>query len=136
MAGSSNAPYKWTTHKIALTYIAAHSVTNGGKDDILKEDNIANVVRLLNEKSHFARAMVTDTDVRNFFEEQRAIYRRICELCDLPYVIGFSRSSHRVMMRMDYIEGHIKVFDLVSVIHTCQLIHLSYVQLFDVGISG
>ena len=80
--------------------------------------------------------MVTDTDVRNFFEEQRAIYRRICELCDLPYVIGFSRSSHRVMMRMDHIEGHIKVFDLVSVIHTCQLIHLSYVQLFDVGISG
>ena len=67
MAGSSNAPYRWTTHRIAITYIVAHSVSNGGKDDILREDNIANVVRPLNEKSHFARAMVTDTDVRFFF---------------------------------------------------------------------
>ena len=67
MAGSSNAPYKWSTHKIALTYIAAHSVTNGGKDDILRDDNISNVVRLLNEKSHFVKAIVTDTNVRFFF---------------------------------------------------------------------
>ena len=75
MAGSSNTPYRWSTHKIAITYIVAHSVSNGGKDDILRDDNIANVVRLLNKKYHFTRAMVTDTDVRVFFEEQRAIYR-------------------------------------------------------------
>ena len=54
-------------HKIAITYIVAHSVSNRRKDDILREDNIANVVRLLNEKSQFAMAMVTDTDVKAFF---------------------------------------------------------------------
>ena len=68
MARSSNAPYRWTTHKIAITYIVAHTVSNGGKDDILREDNIANVVCLLNKKSQFARSMVTDTDVRVFLK--------------------------------------------------------------------
>ena len=68
IAGSSNAPYRWSTHKITVIYIVAHSVSNGGNDDILKEDNIANVVHLLNEKSQFVRAIVTDTDVRIFFK--------------------------------------------------------------------
>jgi hypothetical protein len=51
MSEPSHAPYRWTTHKVTSAYIVAYSVSNRGKDDILTEDNINNVVCLLNEKS-------------------------------------------------------------------------------------
>jgi hypothetical protein len=64
MVGPSHASYRWITHKITLSYV--HS--NRGNDDILREDNITNIVHLLNEKSQFARSMVTDNDVRVLFK--------------------------------------------------------------------
>jgi hypothetical protein len=66
MVGPSHASYRWITHKITLSYIDVHS--NRGNDDILREDNITNIVHLLNEKAQFARSMVTDNDVRVLFK--------------------------------------------------------------------
>jgi hypothetical protein len=43
MVGPSNAPYMWTIHKIALTYVVAQSASDFGNDDILREDNIHNI---------------------------------------------------------------------------------------------
>jgi hypothetical protein len=74
MDGHSYAPYRWTSHKITLTYLVAQSVSNFGKEDILRQDNMQNVVCVLNKKSQFAMSPVTDNDVTTFFEEERQKY--------------------------------------------------------------
>jgi hypothetical protein len=71
----SHALYRWTTHKITLAYIVTQSVSNFGNDDILREDNMNNVVRLLNKKSQFAGTLVTDHDVMFFKRKDESIIR-------------------------------------------------------------
>jgi hypothetical protein len=50
------------------------------------------------------------------------MYRKICELAELPYVTSFSHLCHAVLMRVDRIEERIKICDLLFVICTCQFI--------------
>jgi hypothetical protein len=57
---------RWKTHKTSLAYIVAQVVSNFDNNDILREDNIPNIVHLLNNKSQFVRTPVTDHDVRFF----------------------------------------------------------------------
>jgi hypothetical protein len=120
MDGHSYEPYRWTPHKITLAYLVAQSVSNFVKEDILRQDNMHNVVRVLNKKSQFAMSPVTDNDVMTFFEEERQKYCRICELSDLPYVNGFFHRLRTVLMRHDCVDQHIKVCDLLYVISTHQ----------------
>jgi hypothetical protein len=66
MVEPSHTKYRWTTHKTTLAYIVTQYVSNFGNDDILREDNIHNVVCIVNEKSQIARAQVTNNYVRIF----------------------------------------------------------------------
>jgi hypothetical protein len=70
MVGRSRALYRWTTHNITLAYIVVQFVSNFGKGDKLREDNIHNGVRLLNEKSQFTRGSITDNHVEAFFKSK------------------------------------------------------------------
>jgi hypothetical protein len=88
----SHTSYRWTTFKIILSYDVTQRASNFGAPYILREDNISNVVRLLNEKKDFARMKsVTDHDVWAFLEEEREKYHWICELAKLPYVYCFTQ---------------------------------------------
>jgi hypothetical protein len=70
MVGRSRALYRWTTHNITLADIVVQFVSNFGKGDKLREDNIHNGVHLLNEKSQFTRGSVTDNNVGAFFKSK------------------------------------------------------------------
>jgi hypothetical protein len=50
------------------------------------------------------------------------MYHRICELANLPYVTDFSHSRPAILMRLNHVEEHIKICDLLSIIRTCQFI--------------
>jgi hypothetical protein len=65
----SHASYRWTTHKIALAYNVAQNVSNFREYNILRKDNINNVMCLLNEEKEFAKTKpMTNYDVRVFFK--------------------------------------------------------------------
>jgi hypothetical protein len=87
MVGPSHAPYRWATHKITLAYIVVQFVSNFGKDDIIREDNIHNGVQLLNEKSQFTRGSITDNHVKAFLRVKKKLLsdmRTCCpSICDL-----------------------------------------------------
>jgi hypothetical protein len=52
--------YRWTTHKTAMAYIVSQVVSIFDNNDILREDKIPNIVRLLNNKSQFVRTPITN----------------------------------------------------------------------------
>jgi SUMO ligase MMS21 Smc5/6 complex component len=83
-----------------LAYDAAQHVSKFREHEILIEENITIVARLLNEKKQFAwTKLVTEHNVKAFLEEERRKYHRICELAELPHVYGFSKRLNILLIR-------------------------------------
>jgi hypothetical protein len=75
--------------------IVAQSISNFGNGNILIEDNIINnVVHQLNEKSYFARILVTDHDVRAFFKRKDEISSYLRTSRTIICLLFFSKTSY------------------------------------------
>jgi hypothetical protein len=112
MAGSSTGGFTWTPEKSTMAIYATCDIVATKKLDPFADENIEKVLSKLRRYEEFQG--VQPEDVKAHLYECKQRFKRVCELVNLPYCMGYLESNHKVWMLPDKYDAHIKVTSLHS----------------------
>ena len=112
MAGSSSSGFTWTPEKSTMVLLVTCDLVEMKKLDPFANENIEKVLSTLRRYEMFQG--VQPEDVRAHLHECNQMYKRVRELVNLPYTMGFLESNNKVWMLPDKYDAHIKVTTLPS----------------------
>ena len=112
MAGSSSSGFTWTPEKSTWAIQVTCDLVAWKKLDPFADENIDKVLSTLRRYEMFQG--VQPEDVRALLHECNQMYKRVRELVNLPYTMGFLESNNKVWMLPDKYDAHIQVTILSS----------------------